>query len=355
MECDHFVADAFTVNGLSPLCGVEKLHAPLKAVYMEIIGDGNKKLTDARARQWLNLFRSCPTDIYRIAPVDIPTHSLTLREDVREEADALQWTTSQRVQMVMREQAVVQARIGKEPDAKTMEQHFQRKVTLASGSERLSDSFVGMACTVANRILSVPSIAKVVQQLDNLHKGRGPCHRITKFQAVANKARTEGNILWSYNFMLDSLKMSYFEPDEFSQSKMNEWILPLGLLKLECKNYFLTKWCYQQGFTPDEISFVTASFANHASYRSKLKAYPDQEIETNELYFDRAGKATRKSFRIAINLWEDIIYGNKHNPALRTANKNSKSPEELLSDYQTFGEQLNELKDFREHEITRIK
>eukprot|EP00959_Pyramimonas_sp_CCMP1952_P272615 5699294-Pyramimonas_sp.AAC.1 len=104
-------------------------------------------MTDARARDWSKLFRQVPTEVYRVNQADIATAAFTLREDAKDEAHIVSWTTLQRIQIVIREKYMLKLATGKDPTEKQLETHFEKKVHLAAKSEKLSSSFIDIANT----------------------------------------------------------------------------------------------------------------------------------------------------------------------------------------------------------------
>ncbi|CAK0797737.1 unnamed protein product, partial [Prorocentrum cordatum] len=321
---------------VSPL---EKLHAPIKQCFVEI---QRKTMTDARAREWLKLFANCPVDVWRLSPADVSTHSFTLREGTKGEAFAASWTTLQKVQMVIRETwAVKNASSNKKgPSVSQMEEHFLLKVKLAQNSEELSASFIDAAMSVKDRILANKAVSNAVLRLDSLYKNNGgPTDAIYKFQVVMNRCKTEHNIEWFYNWAPDALRMGHIELSDCSGTKLNMWGCDLANMKLRCLDYFLNRWAHAAAFTPEEIAFCRKTFASHVSFRSAFTNYPGEQPNDNSfLFVDGEGKKRPKSFRMAVTLWEKIIYGSECDGSLRQAAKYNKTPEELL-DNQSFEEE----------------
>ena len=102
---DDDAVECFGQTGrLQVVSSFEKLHAPIKQCALELGPlDIGGDMTDARAREWLKLFQSVPIEVWRLSKSDLGTHAFTLREDKKDEAQITQWTTLQRMQMVIRE------------------------------------------------------------------------------------------------------------------------------------------------------------------------------------------------------------------------------------------------------------
>ncbi|CAK0800707.1 unnamed protein product [Prorocentrum cordatum] len=335
--------EPFVAKKLQSLSAFEKLHAPIKACADEV---DTGTMTDARARDWLKLFRQVPTEVYRVNQADIATAAFTLREDAKDEAHIVSWTTLQRIQIVIREKYMLKLATGKDPTEKQLETHFEKKVHLAAKSEKLSSSFIDIANTVQERALRHKGIAETINTLDRHYKHAGPTFGIGKFQIVINKCKTALNIEWCYNYLLDALSMEFIELSDCSISKMNTWICDLALIKLSSRDYFLNQWAHSNAFTAEEIGWCRNAFASHESARATLTNYPGaSSVDISSLYVSGAGTKRRNAFRLAVAFWEKIAFGNDFDTALKTAAKNAKGPEEYLAEYTAFEEDLTELKE----------
>ena len=85
--------------------------------------------------------------------------------------------------------------------------------------EKLTKSFVGMACTVWDRALSKPDIQAIVLQAEEYHSGR-KFNNIAKLQAIVSKARTEANIGFCFNALHDLHLANLLSPADATQRKL---------------------------------------------------------------------------------------------------------------------------------------
>ena len=122
-------------------------------------------------------------------------------------------------------------------------------------------------------------------------------------------------------FLFDSLRMQFLEPQEFTTTKMDQWICDLAMAKKNCKDYFLNTWIHTNTeMSADEKAVCTRAFADHASARQMFLNYPDQPVnDFSQLYWDNGQRP--KSFRLIVEFWSQLIFGEEYDSSLKQAAK----------------------------------
>ena len=317
LDCQAIV-DGRGKGGMLAISPCEFAHAAIKACARDV-----SRGVDAVLRQWRQAFLSVQFDFVRIDASKASMHAFQQREDMLAKGEQVAWTTLQRVQMVIREKYAMEYTGAKCTSAK-LASTFAEGVTLAKSSESMSAAFVDAALTVESRVLSQEVCVEALAYLEDTYGIQSPFNSVYKLQTVVNRAKTQSAITWCFQSLTDSLRMKFMEVEDFSVSKLNTIHCEVAVLKMEFRDYFLTKFLDGNAFPSHAKQVLRSMLADHKAVRSHLTAYPDEKCP-------------------------DLSWLNAHNPsvsqlaelaeALRIPHGRARTPQqEAISKSFTFGE-----------------
>lgn len=249
----------------------EYTHAALKACYRDVAANKGDQIV----RQWKHAFQSAQFVFVKLEEAMLSMYAFQLREDALAESTQVAWTAIQRVQMVIREKHVMEARGGKVTAAR-LAAAFSKGVRLASTSEPMSPAFVDAALTIEARVLCSEAARSAVNFLEDTYGIAGPFNSVYKLQAVVNRCKTTTAIEWTMSSLVDSLRMGFLEVGDFSVAKLNKEHCDMCLLKQGFHSHFLVRFLDCNQVDADAKAKARTVLATHASVRKMLTGYPDQ-------------------------------------------------------------------------------
>ena len=335
----------------------EFAHAAIKRCYQEM---QQRWFDDRRAKEWLRLFQSCPFDFYRLAAGDFSLHNFSFREMLAKSANAIKWTLIQRVQLVIRERAMMQVTLKKLPSAAQVAARLG-VVQVGPESEKITFNFVDIALTAAENIFSDQVILNLLEWHDVRYDKNGPLGQITKWQTIMNRGKSEpGNIRWIFQHICDALRMGFYDPGELSVLRLNTVVCEVALLKKELLCLLWDRFA-EVGMSIDDQKMIRELLASHESCRNRLTNYPDVEEKKDierQYFFMKCADGTLgrrgKSFELALELGETAIYGKELEGCFKTAVKYSKSAVDMLW-YSQFEEDLRSIEEEVKKEKQALK
>ncbi|CAK0851057.1 unnamed protein product, partial [Prorocentrum cordatum] len=264
---------------------------------------------------------------------NIRFESMNLREKAIGDAATVTWTALQKVQIVMNEAARMQ-----HPSAKKVAAQFEKRVNFAPSSEKFAEGFVDAAMTINNRMLSIPACRVLLTKLDNDMGTNGPLNSVYKLQAIVSKGRTSAAIENITTYLVFGFECGHYEIEDLSVSKLRNGQVELMILKRSMLSYFMDVSFHELGFPPDDVSLIRRSYQDTDAVKAWAKA------PTNERQPDLFWKASLcKPSNLFSEFIESMVYDVKYDANLKHALKYSKTPQNILSDYQGIKETYNDI------------
>lgn len=311
--------------------GAMKLASPLEFVLAALKAcarDVQKGLADADARKWKHVFQTVQMDFVFLAEAIVPMYAFHLREQYLQAGESVGWSMLQRVQMIIREKHSLEVRAGgKKCSAARLSAVFSNSVRLAASSEKMSAAVIDIALTIESRVLSIDACRAMLEEMDQRWGLRGPFDSVYKLQALINKAKTPATIRWVMASLFDSLRMGILEVGDFSVKKLEKEWCPLAIMKNQFHEYLLSTFLDSHNFSIEGKTKLREVFADHASVRRMVAAYPDSGRSV-ELAWQ--GFLPPSITRVS-ELIEGICFSDMHDTSLKTAAKYHKSVTDALA------------------------
>lgn len=136
-----------------------------------------------------------------------------------------------------------------------------------------------MAITVHERGLSIPEVAEVVRDIENLLGSDSPFSKLTVMHAFITKGRTHDNIVWSFCAMHDHLKSRELTPADIAVRTVlgdagGRGFIDLMLAHKAFKDYLLGPVLVELGINHAITDTLRRVLGSHKSYRENLCHLP---------------------------------------------------------------------------------
>lgn len=254
-----------------------------------------------------------------------------LREDIAQNYTALRLSALQAIYEVVHFRRRHEKLHGK-ANAKQIAEAYRHGIKFADTSEDVTDSFVDMAMTIDNRMLSNPEIAKTLMQSENDFMSHTPFNGVSKLQAIISKARSPEKILWAvqsiHDMCLNDMKgeqvsLRYLQGTQSGAG--GKGLVDLLNLKYDIKEYIRSDLLAQYPLWGNIRAKFGSVLENHASYRSAVGA---NQKEGLDLTWRASWPASAEN---AFQACEAIVYSDTYDTVLKTALRSRKSCEECFS------------------------
>ena len=311
-------SDFGKLHRISP---IEFLSPPLFACASDI----EQGATDARIRQWRAAFLTAKFEFKQGEVGGKSYKAIQYREDLKDDADSVYWTTIQRVQTVMQEVSVLAGQ-GESISSDAVSQHMLSKIDVANGGEKYSREWIDVALTMNRTLLPRPIAGSKASELDEKAGSKHFFDSAYKHQAAISKCNSDGPKLdWFYTSMLDEYDMGILDEGSYSVKKLRSSTVPLSLSKKDALNFLHLTWLPSTKFTADEQRFIIACTTDHASIRSRVEGYPNSPKP--DLFEFSTKTDPVKSVVIFI---KDLCFSKEYDAQLKQGFHYGKSAESML-------------------------
>ena len=167
----------------------EMLHAWLVSFARDINNGEDADILDT----WRRISLSTAIQMKHLPGEDAQWASMQERENAEENFNNLRTTPLGRVLHICAFKKRREGASGRISVAQLVDE-YQKGLKLAATSEKMSAGFIDMACTIQDRLLSLPRAKQLLLQAEDLPAGQNPLEGTTKLQAVISKARTPSSI-----------------------------------------------------------------------------------------------------------------------------------------------------------------
>lgn len=213
---------------------------------------------------------------------------------------------------------------------------YRESLTLSAASEEITDSFVDMALTISQRLLSHQSIRQALIEADQEFSTRNPLDSTTKLQTIINKAgKDTAKLEWCVLLLLDLHASGALRYDQIGLRALQgggtknggKGLLDLLLFKRELLQYMVNGFCDALKFPPAIKVKIRETCTSISQYRASC-GYS----------YNPAYKPVKKSFmagwpksaELFMCLLDGLVFGYEYDDALRAGLRNRKDPETVL-------------------------
>ena len=301
----------------------EPRHAFLKAMHRD-------KDDPSKAQRWRHIARSTVVEFRVVAPLLIRSHAMQLRENKGVDFVGVKRSLMQRIYEVLGFKAeFVKSTGDKNPSAEKVTAAFVADVQFSPGSEKVNESFVDMALTMENRVLSIDEARELLLRAEVTFLKNPPFPSISQVQAIVSKARTPPYIIWCLASILDTWEDTSDKiPVRLLQGTQKggggKGLVDRCNKKRDMLQHFLTTYLDQRAWPSSVKDEMRASLASHKAYRA-----------SNGTIAKKADLSWRASWpgsaEDAYQLIESVIYDTVHDEIIDDAVRKHMSVEEMLN------------------------
>ena len=266
------------LGSMKRLSPCEFVHILLGGMYL-CISSGQPKSVK---QHWQAIRRSMTIQFVKLTSEEmsngIAIKAINMREDLKKDAEKAAWGTKQKLEFVVMEEHSLHAKLGRKVNEPDLTKHL-KAVSSAESSEPMNKSFVDAVLTIDARFLLVPACNAALKKFDNLSPmpGMGPMDSVYKIQVVIQQGRTEDNIVWITQSLLDGYLMGVWANADFAVSKLKTVTCQMTLLQKEMRDWSF-RWIDKMGFSPHHNSNIRLLLADHQTVREKLQPFPDEKL-----------------------------------------------------------------------------
>jgi hypothetical protein len=164
-----------------------------------------------------------------------------------------------------------------------VQQEYNKHITLASKAEPINKSWIDQALKIYESGLAIPEVLDAVVALEDLGT-QSPFNFISVLNAFVVKAKTKSNIVWCFQGLKDCIVAKEVRLTDISVRYLvgdgnNKGFLDFLMLQKEMKEYLLGPLLTELGLSDNIKDKLVSVFDSHDSYRRKLSAYPDDELQ----------------------------------------------------------------------------
>ena len=325
------------LGALPRITPIEYIHAPLGRIGEKL---GDPKVTDNDKRAIVKALLSCVFVFKLVHSSKMKYQSMQARENVTVDAEAVNWTTLQRIQLVVteRESMMTMSDNGKFPSSIAVAKNLIANVDVAPRNEKFTDSYVDTACTVAMRILADATSYGYLMVLDDSYGENNPLNRITALQYLADKiGKSQTKLRWVLASLIDDLAMINFKVTDLNVSKVKKSYFPQTLLRFDLREWGIHKFMEVNYFKLDDKLQIIKAMESHDSVRKFVQPLKDQP-QIDVTWMSNLSEAAR----CWMNFFYELVFGNEYAPTMSTALHWHKGFDEFL-EYQTIAEEVKNI------------
>ncbi|CAK0864940.1 unnamed protein product, partial [Prorocentrum cordatum] len=211
---------------------------------------------------------------------------------------------------------------------------YNAKITFAGGANKItiSDSFIGSAATVFERVLSQETARHWQEWAEEKMLGECPFKTIAALQALVDRARSPVYISWAVWGIADLWRMELITLGDLSGKKMKDYRTSY------MKQYCLYTWLPTLGLKVEQVHKLQEVFEDFGSVRAKMSAYPGEVADATWLVVWRS-----EGLNKIADILEDFIYTVNWDMRYKDAVRSKHKINEFL-EYDSVQEKLNEIK-----------
>lgn len=207
---------------------------------------------------------------------------------------------------------------------------YDEKVGTAEGADKISGDFIDTALTFFERVLSIPSVADLMQLADNDVKN--PFDGSTKIQAIISKASSRENIAWTFHAIWDLHKGGFLQgegvPLRSLQGRVpgsgGKGLVDLLVFKLQLLRHLLDHLIDPFKWSTAVKATLRTVLSSHTSYREHV-GYPSDKEKPPQQWRLGFPDSAEEFF----NFVEMTVYGVEHDMVLKGHLKNRKSVQDF--------------------------
>ena len=185
---------------------------------------------------------------------------------------------------------------------------------------------------IERRILTLPKAKAILEHWDEEARLAGPWNSVYKLQAVLHRAKSTEAIEWTIAQVSDAIRMRYLEVGAVTVQSLRKELVPLALLKLQAKSWFLDTFLPKLQLSREAKKAIAENCQDHEAVRHKLTGYPD-EAPSEMSWVTEHGPGCTK----LLEFLEGVVYGQTYDTTLKTAVRHSKEWDVVL-EYPSFVE-----------------
>ncbi len=288
-----------------------------------------RKKDEDEITEWVKCCLTSVVSINHMANDDIMWQSMQGRENVATDYEALRCTPLMRILNFGAFKSRTEA-AGK-TSVYDLVVKYKQHLDLSARSEKITASWVDLACTFLNRMYTIPGVAKLLTDADDLPAGANPLEGTSKLQAIIQKARTPDKILKVVEHVLDAHKAGFLPTPPpcaafYGQTpgSHGKGLVDLILFKWDVAYYIFHDWVQTHPFPAEALVEMKTVLSSIKSYRAKC-GYPNDK---NDMTF-RAG--WRNSCEELFVFVEGVLFDSMYDGHLKEALKCNASASDVVA------------------------
>ena len=227
---------------------------------------------------------------------------------------------------------------------------YRASLTISAASEEITDSFVDMALTISQRLLSNQSIRQALIEADQEFSTRNPLDSTTKLQTIINKGgKDTEKIEWCVLLLLDLHASGALRYDQIGLRALQggstrtggKGLLDLLLFKRELMQYMIHGFVDTLKFPPAIKVKIRETCSSISQYRTACGYSYNPTYKPAKKSF-MAGWP--KSAELFMCLLDGLVFGYEYDDALRAGMRSRKDPETMLES-DSIAEEVSALRD----------
>lgn len=202
--------------------------------------------------------------------------NINIRENISATYEACSPNATQRIYQIINFKEYLEATSNSALSAKAVAKAWANRVTMASGSEAVTDTFIEVAIKVHKNFFSHPDVKVLLIRGDNKYgKINNPIPSVYQLEAIGALCKSTTAKLWTLSAIYDAIDNGLATPGGFAVRLLtgkgmgNKGAIHLFNMKLDVLNA-LFEWASPKGMHIDHIRALRVIFNTHESYRGKV-------------------------------------------------------------------------------------
>ncbi|CAE7790570.1 unnamed protein product [Symbiodinium sp. CCMP2592] len=323
------------------------------SVMLFVAGRINEGAEDSELQQWKAILLSTPAQFEIVSGEDaIYWAAYEARQQITQAHDSMKRTARQMCHEVVGFKNRKEAAIGTPLKHKELQDLYKSRPNATS--TEIADGFIASALKVYDRMLNIPEVNSVLDELEARH-GLASCfNSMDKLKIVAEKCDSKEQKIWVMQGILDLLKQgsTVLRNEGVTQAWLSGSATSASAVEVlkfrkSCAEYFVEFHLPKCGFGVEDLSSLKRKMFTHEDYRKFVTPMAADALPDNTWQAQFA-----KSSLLLMKLLEDVLYGTALNSALVTCVKKGQrvSPLELV-ELETFAVRLKACVEQRENEV----
>eukprot|EP00969_Alexandrium_andersonii_P101124 4461030-Alexandrium_andersonii.AAC.1 len=181
----------------------------------------------------------------------------------------------------------------------------------------------------------IPSVARLLQEAEDLPAGSNPLEGTTKLQAVVSKARTADKIQLVVESIMDSQRAGFLPQPPPLAAYMGtlpgsggKGLVDLIIYKFDVSHYILHEWVVSHAFPAEQLVEMKRVFTSISDYRKQC-GYANSKKGADVTF--RAG--WRPSCEELFVLIESVLFDTMYDSYFKDALRNNSQPADCVANY----------------------